>query len=223
MKRETTVRGEPAQFYRDGSGPVVVFVHGWGIASSPAYLDAVRELPRYGFTVIAPVLPGFGSGRLPRDRFSLGGYAEWLAEFIDAIGVEQPVALVGYSFGGGVAIRAAHDRPEVVERLVLVNSIGGSTWTNRRGSTMGIGRRPLWDWGLHLGADFTARREATRGPTLVKPKSPGPRRGARVQGFGRRVSARPPAAGLICHFVPDRKFPLCAAPCACRNGREKAL
>ncbi|CAM3635635.1 alpha/beta fold hydrolase [Smaragdicoccus niigatensis] len=161
-QRSTLVDGAPAKYLVGGDGPAVLFVHGWGLASSPVYLDAIRQLPRSGFEVYAPVLPGFGSSSLPQDQFSLHGYAAWISRFAEAVGIRRPFALVGYSFGGGVAIRLAHDFPDLVERLVLINSIGGSAWTNRKGSPIGLHRRPLWDWGLHLRADFSARRETTR-------------------------------------------------------------
>ena len=51
----------------------------------------------------------------------------------------EKVVVVGHSFGGGVAIRFAHDHPDRVRSLVLVNSIGGSAW--RRGRTLTLHRR----------------------------------------------------------------------------------
>lgn len=51
---------------------------------------------------------------------------------------------------GGVAITTAHPSPDLAERLVLVNSIGGSAWTDGRGVVRALRDRPLWDWGLHL-------------------------------------------------------------------------
>ena len=68
---------------------------------------------------------------------------------------------MGHSFGGGVAIRLAHDYPERVRSLVLVNSIGGSAW--KRGKRLtSLAERPLWDWGLHLPVDMWPLRQATR-------------------------------------------------------------
>jgi len=45
--------------------------------------------------------------------------------------------------------------------LVLVNSIGGSAWTNGKGVVVAMRQRPLWDWGLHLQADLVPSRPVT--------------------------------------------------------------
>jgi pimeloyl-ACP methyl ester carboxylesterase len=93
---------------------------------------------------------------------SLAGYAEWLNGFLAAVGVSEPVTLVGHSFGGGVAIQTAHDWPARVARLILINSIGGSAWSQAGGISRSMRERPLWDWGLHLPADLFLRRQLTR-------------------------------------------------------------
>ena len=75
--------------------------------------------------------------------------------------IDEPAVLVGHSFGGGVAIKLAHDMPSRVRSLVLVNSIGGSAW--RSGRTLrSAAERPLWDWGLHFPGDVWPMRQATR-------------------------------------------------------------
>jgi pimeloyl-ACP methyl ester carboxylesterase len=77
------------------------------------------------------------------------------------VGVDEPAVAVGHSFGGGVAIRLAHDHPTKVRSLLLVNSVGGSSW--RSGSVVrSITERPLWDWGLHFPGDVWPIRQATR-------------------------------------------------------------
>ncbi len=141
-------------------GPIV-FLHGWAL-SDRTYRRSLRELARRGHTVLAPALPGFGATPpLAADATSLAAYASWLVEFLDASGVDEPVTLVGHSFGGAVAIKCAHDHPERVSRLVLVNSIGGATWSDE-GRPRTRSERPIGDWGVHLGAEMLSVRGLTR-------------------------------------------------------------
>ena len=63
--------------------------------------------------VIAPSMPGFGgSGDLKGAAFSMSGYAKWVADLLDVLEIDEPAVLVGHSFGGGVAIKLAHDMPD---------------------------------------------------------------------------------------------------------------
>ncbi|WIY00501.1 alpha/beta fold hydrolase [Amycolatopsis mongoliensis] len=160
--RTTLVAGRSAHYGVGGDGPPVLFLHGWGIADR-AFGKALEALTAAGLRVYAPALPGFGgTAELPRTEHSLHGYARWVAAFVAGLELTEPVTLVGYSFGGGVAIRTAHDSPELVRRLILVNSIGGSAWTDGRGALKALAERPLWDWGLHLQVDLLPTRQATR-------------------------------------------------------------
>lgn len=156
------VDGRAACYARVGEGTPVVLLHGWGLAHR-TYRKVLEALAQHGMQVWAPALPGFGGTTpLPASQFSLQGYASWVSAFLETVGLEEPVTLVGHSFGGGVAIRTAHDFPEQVARLVCVNSIGGSAWTEDRGVVRSLAQRPLWDWGLHLQADLLPWRQATR-------------------------------------------------------------
>ena len=70
-------------------------------------------------------MPGFGSSdELPFMERTLPGYAAWVERFLDALGLDEPVLILGHSFGGGIATRFAHDHPERVRYLVLLNSVG---------------------------------------------------------------------------------------------------
>lgn len=160
--RETVVAGRPVRYLYGGHGPSVVFLHGWGVANR-TYERALSAVVARGARVYAPTMPGFGgSEKLDGDQIGLADYAEWVGRFIRAVRSPTPVILVGHSFGGGVAIRVAHDFPALVEKLVLVNSIGGSAWTDGKGVLTAMRERPLWDWGLHLQADLWPSRQMTR-------------------------------------------------------------
>jgi pimeloyl-ACP methyl ester carboxylesterase len=160
--RQTDVWGRVASYGVGGSGPSIVFLHGWGL-SGHTYKAALKRLLARGFRVWAPALPGFnGSSALGPGVGDLAQYAAWVAEFLEVVGVAQPVVMMGHSFGGGVAIQTAHDWPERVGGLVLINSIGGSAW-RRQGSLMkSMAQRPLWDWGLHFPSDVLPLRQLRR-------------------------------------------------------------
>jgi len=160
--RQTEVSGRVASYGVGGAGPSIVFLHGWGL-SGHAYKAALKRLLALGFRVWAPAMPGFDGSGAPASRLDdLAEYAAWINEFLAAVGVTEPVVIMGHSFGGGVAIQTAHDWPDRVRGLVLINSIGGSAW-RREGSLMkSMAQRPLWDWGLHFPADILPLRQLRR-------------------------------------------------------------
>ena len=159
--KRTWVDERPAMYGVAGEGLPVVILHGWGLAHH-AYKGAIQRLVAQGCRVYAPAQPGFGgTAELPKREFSLAGYARWVEQFLEAVHIDEPVFLIGHSFGGGVAIRFAYDYPERVRSLVLVNSIGGSAW--KAGSKLkSLADRPLWDWGLHFPSDMWPIPQATK-------------------------------------------------------------
>ncbi|MEN0136655.1 MAG: alpha/beta hydrolase [Rhodococcus sp. (in: high G+C Gram-positive bacteria)] len=151
-----------------GRGSPVVFLHGWGLTPR-VYGRSLEMLAQQGHRVVTPTLPGFGGtpDHAPEDR-TFAGYAAWLGRFLDDAGISEPVTLVGHSFGGGVAIQTAHDLPDRVARLVLVNSVGGGAWSSDGWHTRPIGERPLWDWGASmLGEALSIRSIAHTAASLV--------------------------------------------------------
>lgn len=149
----------PAAYGHAGTGPVVVFLHGWAL-SDRTYRRSLERLAAQGYRVLAPALPGFGGSASLRDAdLSLSGYAAWVAAFLEEVEVTEPVVLVGHSFGGAVAIKTAHDHPALVSKLVLVNSIGGTVWVDGKRT---MAERPVWDWGVHLATDSLSIRGLSR-------------------------------------------------------------
>ena len=105
----------------------LLFLHGWGL--SPAcYADGVSRLTAAGVRVIAPCLPGFGgSDPLPLHRAGLVDYAHRIARLLEVLGEDGPVFVAAHSFGGGIALQLAVERPDLVRSLTLVNSVGGGS------------------------------------------------------------------------------------------------
>jgi pimeloyl-ACP methyl ester carboxylesterase len=160
--KRTTVDGRTALYGVAGEGVPVLFIHGWGLGQH-AYKRALKRLVHMGCRVFAPALPGFGgTADLPPRHFSFEGYADWVDQFLAAVKVDEPVFVVGHSFGGGVSIRFAHDFPERVRTLVLINSVGGSKWAARGEASKSMAERPIWDWGIHFPADILGPRTLSR-------------------------------------------------------------
>jgi pimeloyl-ACP methyl ester carboxylesterase len=120
------VDGASLRVMTAGSGDPLLFLHGWGL-SPRAYADGITRLTAAGLQVIAPALPGFGgSDGPPLRHVDMAAYSRQVGRLLDVLQVEHPAFVVGHSFGGGVGIQLATDRPERVRSLTLINSVGGA-------------------------------------------------------------------------------------------------
>jgi pimeloyl-ACP methyl ester carboxylesterase len=152
----TTLDGRTV-FYGDaGEGPTVVFLHGWGLTAR-SYAKALPLIAASGSRVIAPALPGFGQSDALDGEYTFEKLSSWVVEVLDMLDLREPAALVGHSFGGGVATATAWYHPKRVRSLVLVNSVGGSVWKTGGRGDRSLADRPLWDWGLRLPGEFRRR------------------------------------------------------------------
>ena len=100
----------------------VLLVHGFGssIYSWKEILEALED----EFHVYAMDVKGFGYTEKPDDAdYSLLTLIDFLADFMDAVGVER-ASLIGNSMGGLLSLATAIDYPERVDRLVLIDSAG---------------------------------------------------------------------------------------------------
>jgi len=185
--------------------PDAVFLHGWGIGPH-AYATALVELAGAGCTLAAPGQPGFGgTPPLAGRDCSFAGYARWTAGYLDALGVRDPVVVVGHSFGGGVALQLAHDYPDRVSGLVLCNAVGGGLDPGAPGQQ--AADRPWWRWGRHLGSDLLALPHAARVlPAVLGEAVPNlvhhPVAMWRVAGFVRHADLRAQASVVRARRLP---------------------
>jgi pimeloyl-ACP methyl ester carboxylesterase len=154
------VDGRRAVYGVAGHGLPVLFIHGWGLGSR-AYKRALKRLARLGCRVYAPALPDFGGTEgLPRGHAELADYAGWVDAFLTEVGVDEPVLVAGHSLGGAIGARFAHDYSDRVAHLVLINSIGGSVWTEAPGTGRVREDRPLWDWVVSFSRDILVSDKA---------------------------------------------------------------
>ncbi|SNZ06237.1 Pimeloyl-ACP methyl ester carboxylesterase [Natronoarchaeum philippinense] len=117
--------GTDAPASREGDRPPVVLLHGSGIDDAAlSWKHAIEHLAtERGRRVYALDWPGYGESDDPEATPTTAYYVGLLSDFLDAIGIDR-AALVGISMGGGAALGVALDRPELVERLALIDSYG---------------------------------------------------------------------------------------------------
>jgi 3-oxoadipate enol-lactonase len=110
-----------------GNGEPVLLIHGLG-GSGVDWALQVSALERR-FHVIVPDLPGCGSSSPSRGAYSIVGFASALWSLLEQLGVPR-VNIVGFSMGGAVALEMALQRPALVPRLALINSLAtyGDHW-----------------------------------------------------------------------------------------------
>jgi pimeloyl-ACP methyl ester carboxylesterase len=120
-RRHVSIHGHDVGFRLAGEGDAVVLVHGMA-GSSDTWRAVIGPLART-HRVLAPDLLGHGESAKPTGDYSLGAYASGLRDLMGVVGIER-ATVVGNSLGGGVAMQLAYQHPELVERLVLVDSGG---------------------------------------------------------------------------------------------------
>jgi pimeloyl-ACP methyl ester carboxylesterase len=103
-------------YYQQGSGEPLVFLHSAG--GLPAFMPELEELSKR-FTVIAPLLPGFGSTGEEHLHEDVQKLVFWGWDLLDALKLDRAI-LVGHSFGGMLAAEMAATEPGRVKKLVLV-------------------------------------------------------------------------------------------------------
>src|SRR5438067_9063751 len=102
-------KGEPLLLLHGGLGSIDMF--------SPMLLPALSAHRE----VIAVDLQGHGRTPLGERPFSLQSIGEDMAVLVKRLGRER-VDVVGYSMGGGVALRMAIQQPQSVRRLVIISA-----------------------------------------------------------------------------------------------------
>jgi len=116
------VNGLSVGYLRTGEGPALVLLHGFTHDSRvwKPQLDSLSDQ----FTVIAWDAPGAGQSSDPQDTFGIGDWADCLAVFLDAVGVERAHVL-GLSWGGLLAQEFYRRHPARVWSLVLADTYAG--------------------------------------------------------------------------------------------------
>jgi pimeloyl-ACP methyl ester carboxylesterase len=110
-----------------GNGPAVVFLH--SLAGNVGQWAAQVEHVRKSRRGVALDLRGHGRSEPPSDgQYRIEAQVSDVDAVADALGLER-FALVGHSFGAGVALEYAAARPARVTHLAVADPIGDGTQT----------------------------------------------------------------------------------------------
>jgi pimeloyl-ACP methyl ester carboxylesterase len=150
LRHRTVATCEGQTFVLDcgpADAPPVVLLHGAGSNSAIWQADALRWSQTHRlYTVDVIGEPGLSAPSRP--SFGTDGYALWLDDVLDEMGVDAP-ALVGVSLGGWLATDYAIRRPGRVERLAL--RAPGGIGRQRYGAVLAaLALTPFGDRGTRL-------------------------------------------------------------------------
>ena len=98
-----------------GEGDDIVLLHGWG--QNIAMMKPVGDKLK-GHIIILD-LPGYGESTEPPNVWTIYDYVECVHEFLNSIGVKNPI-MMGHSFGGKISL--AYASKYKVKKLVLFAS-----------------------------------------------------------------------------------------------------
>ncbi len=119
MSTITTQDGTQIYFKDWGSGPPVVFSHGWPL-NADAWESQMVFLGSHGYRCIAHDRRGHGRSSQPWNGNDMDTYADDLAELIDARDLNG-ATLIGHSTGGGEVARyiGRHGASRVAKAVLL--------------------------------------------------------------------------------------------------------
>jgi len=131
--------------HRDGSGPPLVLLH--CLCVDHHFWDFAAELGR-DFSLLRYDLPGHGASAVPRAAYGIAELSTQLADLLAAHGIAR-AHVAGISLGGLIAQHFAATRPELVDRLILIDTTPRYTdelramWDARAATARAAGVAPM--------------------------------------------------------------------------------
>ncbi|MBB3275782.1 MULTISPECIES: alpha/beta hydrolase [unclassified Pseudoxanthomonas] len=129
---------------KDPAAPTLVMIHGFTGSKENWYPLAERLVGQY--RVVIPDLPGWGaSERKAGEDYGFDAQNRRLAEFIARVARRpgSPLVLLGHSMGGGIVALTAADRPDLVDRVALIDAAGVRFRDNVFGEQVLAGHNPF--------------------------------------------------------------------------------
>ncbi|MFO1323272.1 MAG: alpha/beta hydrolase [Burkholderiales bacterium] len=103
-------------------GPRIVLLHGMIVGSLANWYFSISPFLSRDHRLLMYDLRGHGLSERPPDGYGVGSMAADLTAIVDRFAGDEPVTVVGHSFGAIAALRFALDHPQRVHRLVVVEA-----------------------------------------------------------------------------------------------------
>ncbi|MCA6074117.1 alpha/beta fold hydrolase [Fulvivirga sedimenti] len=121
VKQETISLNHTDLYYEVyGSGEPLLLLHGW-VQSGSYWKPFINDFMDT-YEVYVPDLHGHGNSGILRDDFSIQSAAMDILLMMDKLGLEQ-VRIIGFSFGGILALELANRHPDRIEAMVVIGAV----------------------------------------------------------------------------------------------------
>jgi len=154
-----------------GAGSPVVLLHGFPLDHTmwADQIDALGKTCR----VIAPDLRGFGQSTLgsadPDRGIALEQYADDVAQLLDAIGIQAPVVLAGFSMGGYIAWQFVRKYAMRLRALIALDTRAAADTEQARANRLKMAEK-IHEWGAARVAEMMGPNLFAAGRFQANPK-----------------------------------------------------
>lgn len=128
------------------SKPTLALLHGWGM--NPRVFDVLHVPLAAHCTLLPLALPGHGGA----DLLSINTFSTWVSHIAERLPTQA--VLLGWSLGGQLAMRIAHNYPAIIRRLILISTT--PKFVTGEGWQAGMAREDLQAFGADMLDDANA-------------------------------------------------------------------
>ncbi|WP_458415312.1 alpha/beta fold hydrolase [Schinkia sp. CFF1] len=119
------VKGVNTHYHEDGQGEAILLIHGSGPGVSAwANWRLLFPILSQHYHLYAPDVVGFGYTDRPIGiQYGIDVWSDHMIDFLETVG-EKKINIIGNSFGGAIALHMAKKRPDLINKLILMGSVG---------------------------------------------------------------------------------------------------
>jgi haloalkane dehalogenase len=121
QKKRLSVLESHIAYVDEGTGPVVLFLHG-NPTSSYLWRNVLPHVVSAGYRAVAPDLIGMGDSGKPKIGYTFGDHAAYLDAFIMSAELTD-LTLVVHDWGSGLGMRYARLNPDNVSAMAFMEAI----------------------------------------------------------------------------------------------------